>query len=101
MPGRTCLLSVAAGYADGVRRSVAGKGAMLVAGTRRPVVGAVTMDFTMLASDAAPPGEAVATLIGADGDAAIALDEFAGWAGTISYEILTGLGNRVKRVYTG
>ena len=100
-PGRTCLLSVAAGYADGVRRSVAGKGAMLVGGTRRPIVGAVTMDFTMLACDATPAEGAVATLIGADGGATIGLDEFAAWAGTISYEILTGLGNRVKRVYTG
>jgi len=100
-PRRTCLLSVAAGYADGVRRAVAGRGAMLVGGTRRPIVGAVTMDFTMLASDAAPAEGAAATLIGTDGGATIGLDEFAGWAGTISYEILTGLGNRVQRVYRG
>jgi alanine racemase len=100
-PKRTCIVSVAVGYADGLRRSVEGKGAMLVAGKRWPMAGAVTMDFTMLAMDEPPPAGAVATLIGTDGSETITLDAFAGWAGTISYEILTGLGPRVRRVYLG
>jgi alanine racemase len=41
----------------------------------------------------------VATLFGGDGEGAITLDEFAGWAGTVSYEILTGLGSRLPREY--
>ena len=41
----------------------------------------------------------MATLIGRDGDEAIELDDVAEAAGTISYEILTGLGQRVARVY--
>ena len=41
----------------------------------------------------------VATLVGRDGDETIALDDVARAAGTISYEILTGLGQRVARVY--
>jgi alanine racemase len=98
---RTCVVSVAAGYADGLRRAVAGKGAMLVGGRRWPVAGTVTMDFTMLAMDTMPPDGAVATLIGTDGGETITLETFAGWADTISYEILTGLGPRVRRVYTG
>ncbi len=98
---RTCVVSVAAGYADGLRRSVEGKGAMLVAGRRWPMAGAVTMDFTMLAADEAPPVGTPATLIGTDGDETITLDTFAEWAGTVSYEILTGLGPRVRRVYVG
>jgi alanine racemase len=100
-PRRTCVVSVAAGYADGLRRAVEGKGAMLLGGRRWPIAGAVTMDFTMLACDEAPPADAVATLIGTDGPETITLETFAGWAGTISYEILTGLGPRVRRVYTG
>jgi len=98
---RTCVVSVAAGYADGLRRAVSGKGAMLVGGRRWPMAGAVTMDFTMLAMDEVPSDGAVATLIGTDGDEEITLETFAVWADTISYEILTGLGPRVRRVYTG
>ncbi len=94
-----CVLSAAAGYADGLPRAAAGRGAMLVDGRRLPIVGAVTMDFTMAAADEEPEADALATLIGADGDAAITLDELAEAAGTISYEILTGLGPRVRRVY--
>ena len=41
----------------------------------------------------------MATLIGADGAETITLDEVAAAAGTISYEILTGLSRRVARVY--
>jgi len=99
--GRTCLATVAAGYADGVRRSLSGKGTALVQGRRVAFAGRVTMDMTVLdMGDAEPPADAVATLIGADGAETITLDEVAAAAGTISYEILTGLTRRVERVYT-
>jgi alanine racemase len=38
------------------------------------------------------------TLIGGDGAAAITVDDLAGWAGTINYEILCGISKRVPRV---
>jgi alanine racemase len=98
---RTCLATIAAGYADGVRRSLTGTGTALVQGRRVAFAGRVTMDMTVLdAGDAEPPAGAVATLIGADGAETITLDEVAAAAGTISYEILTGLSRRVERVYT-
>jgi alanine racemase len=98
---RTCLATIAAGYADGVRRSLSGQGAALVQGRRIPFAGRVTMDMTVLeAGDTEPPPGAVATLLGTDGAETIALDEVAAAAGTISYEILTGLSGRVERVYT-
>ena len=97
--GRTCIVTVAAGYADGVPRALSNVGAALVEGRRRPFAGRVTMDFTMLAADAVPAPDASATLIGSDGAEAIELDAFAAAAGTVSYEILTGLGRRVTRVY--
>ncbi len=96
---RVCLLSVAAGYGDGLRRSLAGCGAVLVEGRRWPLVGAVTMDFTMAAAATEPAPDATATLLGTDGGETITLDAMASAAGTISYEILTGLGPRVRRVY--
>lgn len=48
--------------------------------------------------DGVEPGD-VATLIGRDGEAEITLDEVAELAGTISYEILTGLAPRLPRVW--
>jgi alanine racemase len=97
---RACLVTIAAGYADGVRRSLSGRGAALVDGRRLPIAGRVTMDMTVLDAGAhEPAGEAVATLIGSDGGETLALDEVAAAAGTISYEVLTGLSPRVARVY--
>ena len=97
---RTCLATLAAGYADGLPRSLSNAGAALIEGRLLPFAGRVTMDFTMVASTGwAPPVGSAATLIGRDGDATIDLDEVAEAAGTISYEILTGLGQRVARVY--
>jgi alanine racemase len=60
------------------------------------------MDFTMV--DLGPePCRArvgdIATIIGEDDGDAITVDEFAEWAGTISYEVLTGLGSRLYREY--
>jgi alanine racemase len=68
------------------------------------MLGRVTMDMLMV--DAGPVGADltvgdVATLIGADGPERITLDDFALWSRTISYEILTGLGHRLPRVYLG
>ena len=98
---RTCLATLAAGYADGVPRALSNVGAALIEGRRLPIAGRVTMDFTMVAATGwAPRAGGVATLIGRDGEAEIALDDVAEAAGTISYEILTGLGQRVARVYS-
>ena len=95
----TTIVTVAAGYADGVRRSLSRKGRMLVEGRPLEIAGTVTMDFTMLHAPEPVADDAVATLIGADGERGITLDELARDAGTISYEILTGLGQRVERIY--
>lgn len=94
----TSVATVGIGYADGIPRSVLGRGQVLLGRRRCPVVGRVTMDFLMVEAEGAAPGD-IATLVGSDGDATITLDEFAGWAGTISYEILTGLGSRLPREY--
>ena len=60
------------------------------------------MDVTVVDSsgvDSVRPGS-VATLIGGDGGARITVDEVADRAGTISYEVLTGLTARLPRVWT-
>jgi alanine racemase len=102
-PSETCVATLGIGYADGVPRAVAGRAKVVLGGRRVPLVGRVTMDMLMV--DAGPVPEHaprvgdVATLFGGDGPEVVALDEFAGWAGTISYETLTRLGPRVPRVY--
>lgn len=97
---RTCFVTIAAGYADGVRRQLSNAGAALLEGRCLGIAGRVTMDMTVLdGGEREPASGAVATLLGTDGDAALALDEVAKAAGTISYEILTGLTGRVERVY--
>ncbi len=97
---RTRVATLAAGYADGLPRALSNSGAALIGGRRAPIVGRVTMDFTMVAVDGpGPEPGAAATLIGTDGGETIAVEDVAAQAGTISYEILTGLGRRVRRVY--
>ncbi|MBE0593377.1 MAG: alanine racemase [Gemmatimonadales bacterium] len=100
----TTIATLGIGYADGVPRLVEGRAHVLLRGVRLPVVGRVTMDFVMV--DAGPAAEAarvgdVATIIGRDGDGEITLHEFAEWSGTISYEVLTRLGARLRREYVG
>ena len=100
----TRLAIVAAGYADGYFRAGSSndgtRGAeVVVAGKRCPVAGRISMD--LMAIDVTELGDAAVrrgdfvTLIGDD----LTVDEVAQAAGTIGYEVLTGLGRRYHRVY--
>lgn len=99
-PTRLALVPI--GYADGYRRALSNKGMVLVNGKRVPVVGRVSMDqITIDVSEAGNVlvGDEV-VLIGKQGSAQVTIEEVAAKCDTISYEILTGLGPRIKRVYT-
>ena len=100
-PGR--VATVPAGYADGVPRNLGLTGGeVLVGGRRRPIVGVVTMDQLLVDLgdvEAAPDDEVV--LIGRQGDEEITATEWGERLGTISYEIVTGIGARVPRTYLG
>jgi alanine racemase len=94
--------TLAIGYGDGLPRALAAAGGQaLVHGRRVPVIGRISMDMTVVDLTEVPEAVAgdVATLIGADGTEQIGLDEVAAKAGTISYEVLTGLGARLPRLY--
>jgi alanine racemase len=89
------------GYADGVSRKLSNRGQVLVRGRRLPIVGTVCMDLTMVDATSIPDlgvGEE-AVLFGAQGDARISVEEAAGWAETINYEILCAVSRRVPRIY--
>ncbi|MCM1127682.1 MAG: serine racemase VanT catalytic subunit [Lachnospiraceae bacterium] len=100
--------TVSIGYADGIPRSLSGKGYALVRGRRAPVIGRICMDQLLLdvtdIPDAAPMDEVV--LIGSsvysDGISEykneISVEELAQQGQTISNEILSCLGERLERI---
>jgi len=93
------VVTVGVGYADGYLRSLSNCGIAAVAGRRVPVVGRVSMDLSCLDVTGVPRDEVAegdwATLIGGG----ISLEEVAALAGTINYELLTALGDRLERTY--
>ncbi|QPZ37997.1 alanine racemase [Paramicrobacterium chengjingii] len=94
----TRLGLIGLGYADGIPRSSAERGEVLVRGTRRPVVGRVSMDQIVvdLGREGGEIGEpAVVFGSGADGEPTVR--EWADWSGTIEHEIMTRVGERVTR----
>ena len=102
LPADTVLATLSIGYADGVRRELGVAGApVLLGGRRRPMVGVVTMDQLMVdcGADAEVAVGDEAVLIGGAGPQAVTADDWADLLGTISYEILTGLGPRTPRQY--
>ena len=92
------IATVRIGYADGYSRRLGnGRGKMLVNARFAPVIGTVCMDMTMIDVtdiEDVKEGDDV-TIFGGD----LPVQHLADWAGTIPYEIMTGISQRVKRVY--
>jgi alanine racemase len=98
---KTKVATLGIGYADGLHRALSNKGHCLVRGQKVPLIGTVCMDMTM--ADVSLVAEVkvgdVATLFGRDGGRFLSVEEQATLAGTISYELLCAVGERVPRVY--
>ena len=94
------IATVPVGYADGYSRLLSNRGEVLIRGRRRPVAGTVTMDQLLVdcGDDAVEEGDEV-VLIGRQGDAEISADELAAWMGTVNYEVVCGVSERVPREY--
>jgi alanine racemase len=101
LPEESVVATVPIGYADGVPRALFSAGyGVLIGGKRRPLAGMVTMDQLVIdcGNDASVrPGDEV-VLLGRQGDEEITAEEWARLLGTISYEVLCGVGPRVPRV---
>ena len=98
-PSRIATLPV--GYADGYNRLLGNRAFVLIHGKRAPVVGKVCMDQVMVDITHIPEasvGDPV-VLMGEQGTEKITADELADLCGTISYEILTSISERVPRIY--
>lgn len=99
--GNIRVATLPVGYADGYPRILSNKSSVLVCGKRAPVIGRVCMDQLMIditnIPDANMGSEVV--LIGEQGSEQITADELAHLSGTISYEILTSISDRVPKIY--
>ncbi|HPQ46396.1 MAG TPA: alanine racemase [Clostridia bacterium] len=95
------IATVNLGYSDGVFRGIGNKGEVIIDDRRRPIVGRVCMNMLMVditgMDDVKVEDEVI--VFGRDRSQFISIDEVAGWAGTISYEIICRTGISVQRVY--
>lgn len=109
---RTCRLTrdtltgtVSAGYADGLPLALSNKGEFLFHGKRCRILGRISMDYTVIdlsgfITDDLTFGEPV-TCFGTDRQECITAGDWGRIAGTHAYNVLTGIGPRVLRVYKG
>lgn len=93
----TRVATVAAGYADGLLRALSGRGTLWAGDVPCPILGRVSMDLIAADVSATDPEPEALTILGPRQG----VDALAEAAGTIGYEILTGLGPRYRRRYTG
>jgi alanine racemase len=93
--------TIAIGYADGYNRLLSNQAEVLIRGKRAPIIGRVCMDLTMVdvtdIQGVAQGDEVI--LIGEQNGESITADKIAQKTSTISYEVLTSISSRVKRVY--
>jgi alanine racemase len=101
-PRNMRVATLSAGYADGYPWHLSNRGAaVLVHGRRCPLLGRVTMDLIVIdvsGLDDVQVGDDV-VLMGRDGSGEISCTELGERAGTITWEIITRIGARVRRVY--
>jgi alanine racemase len=99
--GRERWATLGIGYGDGLPRALSNRGRALLGGEEVPIVGRISMDMTVVdvSNVAGVDVGSVATLVGSDGAHRIGLAAVAELAGTIDYEILTGLRPRLPRLW--
>jgi alanine racemase len=98
-PSKIAVL--AAGYGDGIHRSLGNRGSVLVRGKLAPIVGIVSMDVTMVDVTDVPSVEIgdVATVYGTAGECVLPANQVARGIGTVTSDLLCGVTQRVPRVY--
>jgi len=95
------IATLPVGYADGLNRLLSNCGSVLVRGQMVPIVGRISMDVSLIDTTAVPGasvGDEV-VLIGSQGDLEISVQQIARLTGSIPYEVLCRIGQRVPRIY--
>jgi alanine racemase len=97
----TRIAVLAAGYGDGIHRSLGNRGSVLVRGTLAPIVGIVSMDVTMIDVTDVPGAELgdIVTFYGSDGEHIRPANVIARSIGTVTSDLLCAVSQRVPRVY--
>jgi alanine racemase len=98
-PSRIGVL--AAGYGDGIHRSLGNRGSVLLHGKLVPIVGIVSMDVTMIDLTDLPGAEVgdIATVYGVEGKHILPANQVARSLGTVTSDLLCGVSHRVPRIY--
>ena len=98
-PSRVAVL--AAGYGDGIHRSLGNRGCVYIRGQKAPMIGIVSMDVTMLdVTDVANAAIGdVATVYGSDGENVYPANVVARSIGTVTSDLISGVSRRVPRFY--
>jgi alanine racemase len=98
--GKEKIAIVGIGYGDGFRRDLTGKGwHVLVKGRKAEVIGRVCMDMTAIKTKSNVAVGDEVMIFGRDKYGSIDVEDMAKKIGTISYEIFTGITDRVTRIY--
>lgn len=101
-PRDTRIATIPVGYGDGYSRLLSNRGRVLIGGRSAPIVGRVCMDQTMAdvgADSRVTVGDEV-VLVGGQGEETIGVQELADLMGTITYEVTSLIGGRVRRLTT-
>ena len=99
---RPSLVAVlAAGYADGIHRSLGNRGCAHIRGHKAPIIGIVSMDVSMLDVTDIPDVQIgdIATVYGTDGDNVYPANVVARSIGTVTSDLISGVSRRVPRFY--
>jgi alanine racemase len=92
------IATISIGYADGYPRTLGhGRAHVLIHGKPAPLIGVVCMDMCMVDISSIPEAEESDEVIVFSPQ--LPLTQLAQWAGTTPYEMMTGISQRVKRVY--
>jgi alanine racemase len=98
-PSRVAVL--AAGYGDGIHRSLGNRGSVAIRGQMAPIIGIVSMDVSMLDVTDIPDAAIgdIATVYGTDGDKSYPANVVARSIGTVTSDLISGISRRVPRFY--
>ena len=93
-------VTIPVGYGDGYMRGMSEKAQVIIRGNKYPVIGRISMDQIVVNIEwESAYNDDEVILIGEMNDQQITIEDLAGWANTIPYEILTNINTRVPRVY--
>jgi alanine racemase len=98
---KTLVATIPIGYHDGYMRALSNRGHAIIRGVSATVIGRISMDLTIIdvtnVSGVQLDDEVV--LLGREADLSVTAEDLAKTAGTLSYEVTCGIGERVPRVY--